>query len=131
MVEKDAPPANSLCSSTRYIVNKGSRFCQLDSNAILDKFEYMDADGSGAIEFEEFVSVMTSDMRGQEFFRLADEKEAARQSKAFFEFATVYVERAPSACCCCRYYARVCCHCRRAVAAAAASPPAPLSTTPH
>ena len=33
---------------------------------------------------------MTSDMRGQEFFRLSDERDAASQHKAFFEFATLY-----------------------------------------
>ena len=38
----------------------------------------------------QFVAVMTSDMRGQEFFRLSDERDAASQHKAFFEFATIY-----------------------------------------
>jgi len=55
-------------------------------DAILSKFSAMDADGSGAIDFDEFLAVMTSDMRYQQAFRLAEEKEAEDRYRAFICF---------------------------------------------
>lgn len=59
-----------------------------EQDQILEQFRYMDTDGSGSIDFEEFVTVMTSDMIDQEFFQLQDEKEAEKWDLAFFSFAT-------------------------------------------
>ncbi|GMI39996.1 hypothetical protein TeGR_g10323, partial [Tetraparma gracilis] len=63
---------------------------ELKAQEILAKFELMDADGSGAIDFEEFVAVMTSDLTGQDFFNLKDEQDQGIQHQAFYEFATTY-----------------------------------------
>ncbi|GMH92360.1 hypothetical protein TL16_g12322 [Triparma laevis f. inornata] len=65
---------------------------ELKAQEILARFELMDADGSGSIDFEEFVAVMTSDSQtqGKAFFNLKDEMDQGIQHKAFFEFATTY-----------------------------------------
>uniref|UniRef100_A0A7S1XNQ2 EF-hand domain-containing protein n=1 Tax=Phaeomonas parva TaxID=124430 RepID=A0A7S1XNQ2_9STRA len=60
---------------------------------MLEKFNEMDADKSGSIDFEEFLAVMTSDMRDQRVFRLKDEKEAESEHQSFMRFTYAYCRK--------------------------------------
>ena len=62
----------------------------LSRERILEQFDYMDADHSGSIDFDEFVAVMSSDHVDHEYFQLKDEKEAQKWNLSFFLFATTY-----------------------------------------
>ncbi|GMI44429.1 hypothetical protein TrCOL_g2679 [Triparma columacea] len=64
---------------------------EVKAQEILAKFELMDADGSGSIDFEEFASVMTSEETGaEEMMSLEEERGVGIQHQAFYEFATTY-----------------------------------------
>ena len=62
----------------------------VDRQFILQQFNYVDSDGSGSIDFDEFLTVMTSDALDQHFFQLSDEIEVRTNDMQFFHFATAY-----------------------------------------
>jgi hypothetical protein len=66
--------------------------CQQSSNLTLLPFpsKLSLIDGSGELDFEEFVVVMSSDQRGDGFFGTLAEEQKGVENQAFYEFATIY-----------------------------------------
>ena len=73
------------------LLNLFNPMVNIPREAIMEKMESVDADGSGEIDFDEFVSVMSSGWGGNNhFYRLSDEKEAGSETLTFFEFAVSF-----------------------------------------
>lgn len=65
--------------------------CPLEKSKVMETFRYTDSDGSGTIDWPEFVAVMTSDTHSEAYPLLSDEMSAKdNQQQVFYEFATLY-----------------------------------------
>jgi hypothetical protein len=73
------------------LLNTFNPMANIPRDAIMQKMESVDGDNSGEIDFDEFVSAMSSGWGGNNhFYRLSDQKEAGSETLAFFEFAIAF-----------------------------------------
>ncbi|KAJ8600023.1 hypothetical protein CTAYLR_001877 [Chrysophaeum taylorii] len=65
--------------------------CPFERHKVLETFESSDGNGTGCIDWDDFVQVMTSDARSHAYPLLSDEQKANNsQQQVFYEFATLY-----------------------------------------